>query len=98
MRAIALCPQQWADPKLILRIIVTLRLEIWMNNKQLSNRNLKQGLGFFTAAIDAALIYSFSQDLSDVKLFILRLLLTIFISAGIWLIICYVIDRVDGAA
>ncbi|MEO0925384.1 MAG: hypothetical protein AAFR62_12620 [Cyanobacteria bacterium J06629_2] len=69
-----------------------------MNNKQLSNKNLKQGLGFFTAAIDAALIYSFSQDLSDVKLFILRLLLTIFISAGIWLIICYVIDRVDGAA
>ncbi|MEL6501659.1 MAG: hypothetical protein AAFO76_00785 [Cyanobacteria bacterium J06607_15] len=69
-----------------------------MNNKQLSNKNLKQGLGFFTAAIDAALIYNFSQDLSDVKLFILRLLLTIFISAGIWLIICYVIDRVDGAA
>ncbi|MEO1670489.1 MAG: hypothetical protein AAFR77_06820 [Cyanobacteria bacterium J06631_2] len=68
-----------------------------MNNK-LSNKNLKQGLGFFTAAIDAALIYNFSQDLSDIKLFILRLLLTIFISAGIWLIICYVIDRVDGAA
>ena len=67
-----------------------------MNNK-LSNKNLKQGLGFFTAAIDAALIYNFSQDLSDIKLFILRLLLTIFISAGIWLIICYVIDRVDGA-
>ena len=69
-----------------------------MNNNKLSNKNLKQGLGFFTAAIDAALIYNFSQDLSDIKLFILRLLLTIFISAGIWLIICYVIDRVDGAS
>ena len=66
-----------------------------MNDNKISNKNLKQGLGFFTAAIDAALIYNFSQDLSDIKLFILRLLLTIFISAGIWLIICYVIDRVD---
>ena len=65
-----------------------------MNNK-LSNKNLKQGLGFFTAAIDTALIYNFSQDLSDVKLFILKLLLTIFISAGVWLIICYAIDRLD---
>ena len=65
-----------------------------MNNK-LSNKNLKQGIGFFTAAIDATLIYNYSQDLSNVRLFILRLLLTIFISAGIWLIICYVIDRVD---
>ena len=69
-----------------------------MNNNKLSNKNLKQGIGFFTAAIDAALIYNFSQDLSDIKLFILRLLLTIFISAGIWLIICYVIDRVDPTA
>lgn len=68
-----------------------------MNNHKLSNKNLKQGLGFFTAAIDATLIYNFSQDLSDIKLFILKLLLTIFISAGIWLIICYIIDRVDGA-
>ena len=65
-----------------------------MNNK-LSNKSLKQGLGFFAAAIDAALIYSFSQNMADVKLFILKLLLTIFISAGIWLIICYIIDRVD---
>jgi len=68
-----------------------------MNNK-LSNRNLKQGLGFFTAAIDATLIYNFSQDISDIKLFILKLLLTIFISAGVWLIVCYIIDRVDGGA
>lgn len=70
-----------------------------MNNNRLSNKNLKQGLGFFTAAIDATLIYNFSQDLqdlSDIKLFILKLLLTIFVSAGIWLIICYVIDRVDA--
>lgn len=65
-----------------------------MNNK-LSNKNLKQGIGFFTAAIDTALIYNFSQDLSNIRLFILRLLLTLFISAGIWLIICYIIDRVD---
>ena len=62
----------------------------------MSNRNLKQGLGFFTAAIDATLIYNFSQDLSDIKLFILRILVTIFISAGIWLIICFIIDKVDG--
>lgn len=62
---------------------------------KMSNKNLKQGLGFFTAAIDAVLIYNFSQDLSDIKLFILRLLLTIFISAGIWLIICYVIDKIE---
>lgn len=68
-----------------------------MNNK-LSNKNLKQGIGFFTAAIDATLIYNFSQDLSDIKLFILRILLTVFISAGLWLIICYVIDRVDPSA
>ena len=61
-----------------------------------SNGSLKQGLGFFTAAIDAVLIYNYSQDLSDIRLFILRLLLTIFISAGIWLIICYIIDKVDG--
>lgn len=68
-----------------------------MNNK-LSNKNLKQGLGFFTAAIDASLIYNFSKTFSeDIKLFILRLLLTIFISVGIWLIICYVIDRVDAS-
>ena len=67
-----------------------------MNHNRLSNKNLKQGLGFFTAAIDATLIYNFSQDLSDIKLFILKLLLTIFVSAGIWLIICYVIDRVDA--
>lgn len=67
-----------------------------MNDKS-PNRNLKQGLGFFTAAIDAALIYNFTQDISDIKLFILRLLLTIFISAGIWLIICYIVDRVDAA-
>jgi hypothetical protein len=67
-----------------------------MNNNRLSNKNLKQGLGFFTAAIDATLIYNFSQDLSDIKLFILKLLLTIFVSAGIWLIICYVIDRIDA--
>lgn len=59
--------------------------------------NFGQGLGFFTAAIDATLIYNFSQDLADIKLFILKLLLTIFVSAGIWLIICYVIDRVDAA-
>lgn len=63
---------------------------------QISNKNLKQGLGFFTAAIDATLIYNFSQDISDIKLFILKLLLTIFISAGIWLIICYIIDRLDN--
>ena len=63
----------------------------------MTNRNLKQGLGFFAAAIDATLIYNFSLTLSeDVRLFILRLLLTIFITAGIWLIICYVIDRVDS--
>jgi hypothetical protein len=62
----------------------------------MSNRNLKQGLGFFTAAIDAVLIYNFSLDISNIKLFILRLLLTIFISAGVWLIICYVIDKVDS--
>ena len=70
-----------------------------MNNK-LSNRNLKQGIGFFGAAIDATLIYNFSQGLSEsnIKLFILKLLLTIFVSAGIWLIICYVIDRIDPAA
>jgi len=67
-----------------------------MNDHKIKNKNLKQGLGFFAAAIDATLIYNFSQDLSDIKLFILRLLLTIFITAGIWLIICYVIDRVDG--
>ncbi len=66
-----------------------------MNDNKISNKNLKQGLGFFAAAIDATLIYNFSQDLSDIKLFVLRLLLTIFITAGIWLIICYVIDRVD---
>lgn len=67
----------------------------YMNDK-FSNRNLKQGLGFFTAAIDATLIYNFSQSFSeDIKLFILRLLLTIFISAGVWLIVCYVIDRID---
>ncbi len=66
-----------------------------MDKNKISNKNLKQGLGFFTAAIDATLIYNFSQDLSDVKLFILRLLLTIFISAGIWLIICYIIDKLD---
>ncbi|MEM8832028.1 MAG: hypothetical protein AAGE96_22140 [Cyanobacteria bacterium P01_G01_bin.19] len=66
-------------------------------NKDISNKNLKQGLGFFTAAIDATLIYNFSQSFSeDIKLFILRLLLTIFISAGIWLIVCYVIDRLDA--
>jgi len=68
-----------------------------MNNK-LSNKNLKQGIGFFIAAIDATFIYNFSQDLSDIKLFILRLLLTIFISVGLWLIICYIIDRVDPSA
>ena len=68
-------------------------------NGKLSNRNLKQGLGFFAAAIDAVLIYNFSQTFSeDIKLFILRLLLTIFITAGIWLIICYVIDRIDDAS
>ncbi len=68
-------------------------------NKNISNKNLKQGLGFFTAAVDATLIYNFSQSFSeDIKLFILRLLLTIFISAGIWLIICYVIDRIDTAS
>lgn len=65
-------------------------------NDKLSNRNLKQGIGFFTAAIDATLIYNFSKSFSeDIKLFILKLLLTIFISAGVWLIICYVIDRID---
>ncbi len=61
----------------------------------MSNRNLKQAIGFFTAAVDATLIYNYSQDLSDIKLFILRLLLTIFISAGIWLLICFVIDKVS---
>ena len=67
-----------------------------MNNNKLSNQNLKQGLGFFIAAIDVTLIYNFSQTFSeDIKLFILKLLLTIFISAGIWLIICYVIDKID---
>ena len=60
-----------------------------------SNNNLKQALGFFTAAIDATLIYSYSKDLSDVKLFILRLLLIIFISVGIWLVICFIIDKID---
>ena len=65
---------------------------------KLSNRNLKQGLGFFTAAIDAVLIYNFSQDMSDIKLFILKLLLTIFISAGIWLIVCFVIDKIETSA
>ncbi len=69
-----------------------------MNNKP-SNKNLKQGLGFFAAAIDATLIYNFSQSFSeDIKLFILRFLLTIFITAGIWLIICYVIDRIDSSS
>lgn len=69
-----------------------------MNNKT-SNKNLKQGLGFFAAAIDATLIYNFSQSFSeDIKLFILRFLLTIFITAGIWLIICYVIDRIDSSS
>ncbi len=63
---------------------------------KMSNKNLKQGLGFFAAAIDATLIYDFSQDLSDIKLFILRILVTIFISAGIWLIICFIIDKIDG--
>ena len=63
----------------------------------MNNRNLKQGLGFFAAAIDATLIYNFSLAISeDIKLFILKLLLTIFITAGIWLIICYIIDRIDG--
>lgn len=62
---------------------------------RISNKSLKQGIGFFTAAIDAALIYNFSLDMADVKLFILRLLLTIFISAGVWLVICYVIDKID---
>lgn len=66
-----------------------------MNRNKISNKNLKQGLGFFTAAIDAAIVYNFSQDLSDIKLFILRLLLTIFISAGIWLVICFVIDKLE---
>ena len=67
-------------------------------NGKISNSNLKQGLGFFAAAIDATLIYNYSQTFSeDIKLFILRLLLTIFITAGIWLIICYIIDRVDAA-
>lgn len=62
----------------------------------LSNKNLKQGIGFFAAAIDVTLIYNFSKSFSeDIKLFILRLLLTIFITAGVWLIICYVIDRVS---
>ena len=61
-----------------------------------SNKSLKQALGFFTAAIDATLIYNYSQNLSDIKLFILRLLLTIFISVGIWLIICFVIDKIDA--
>ncbi len=65
---------------------------------KLSNRNLKQGLGFFTAAIDATLIYGFSQDLSDIKLFILKVLLTIFISAGMWLIICFIIDKIETSA
>ena len=61
-----------------------------------SNKSLKQALGFFTAAIDATLIYNYSQNLSDIKLFILRLLLTIFISMGVWLIICFVIDKIDA--
>ncbi len=61
----------------------------------MSNYNLKQAIGFFTAAIDAVLIYNYSQDMSDIKLFILRLLLTIFISAGVWLRICFVIDKVS---
>lgn len=61
----------------------------------MSNNSLKQAIGFFTAAVDAVLIYNYSQDLSDIKLFILRLLLTIFISAGVWLIICFVIDKVS---
>ena len=69
-----------------------------MKTSKKSNKSLKQGIAFFVAAIDITLIYHFSQDLSDVKLFILRLLLTIFISAGIWLIICYVIDKLDGTA
>ena len=70
-----------------------------MNDNKISNKNLKHGLGFFAAAIDAVLIYNYSQSFSeDIKLFILRLLLTIFITAGVWLIICYVIDRVDGGA
>lgn len=68
-----------------------------MNKMRMSNKNLKQGLGFFTAAIDATLIYKFSLDMSDIKLFILRLLLTVFISAGLWLIICYVIDKLTTA-
>lgn len=65
----------------------------------MSNNNLKQAIGFFTAAIDAVLIYNFSQALSqpkpDIGLFILQLLLTIFISAGVWLVICFVIDKVS---
>ncbi|MGD1919571.1 MAG: hypothetical protein ACFCAD_12185 [Pleurocapsa sp.] len=65
-------------------------------NNNLSNKNLKQGIGFFAAAIDVTLIYNFSKSFSeDIKLFILRFLLTIFITAGVWLIICYVIDRVS---
>ena len=40
-----------------------------MNNNKSSNRNLKQGLGFFTAAIDAALIYNFTQDISEYQAF-----------------------------
>ncbi|MCC0179512.1 hypothetical protein I4641_21360 [Waterburya agarophytonicola K14] len=69
---------------------------LFIMNNNLSNRNLKQGIGFFAAAIDATLIYNFSKSFSeDIKLFILRLLLTIFITAGVWLIICYVIDRVS---
>ena len=63
-----------------------------MNNNS-SNKSLKQGLGFFTAAVDIPLIYHFSQDLSDIKLFILKLLLTIFISVGVWLTVFYIIDR-----
>ncbi|BAZ44630.1 hypothetical protein NIES4102_16420 [Chondrocystis sp. NIES-4102] len=62
----------------------------------LSNRSLKQGLGFFTAAVAAVFIYKFSLDISDIKLFILRLILTLFISAGVWLIVCYIIDKVDS--
>ncbi len=62
---------------------------------RMSNTSLKQALGFFTAAIVAAFVYKFSLDISDVRLFVLKILLTIFISAGVWLIICYVIDKID---
>ena len=58
---------------------------------------IKQGLGFFALAIDATLIYNFSVTFSyDIKLFILRLLLTIVITVGVWLLICYIVDRVHG--